>query len=224
MMNLCTVLIDLTETFNMVNRGALWFVLLKLGYLWKFILVIGLFHDNINVHFFSSREHSNTFTISNEVMQGYVMTPDLFNFFFSQILAHAMKDIDLKIYIRYYLGRSHFRLCRLSVWTKTMQKFIVDLLFANDCAIIAHKKNYLHVITNYFTDVARQFRHLISIGKTDILFQQSSNTLRPSTAIKIEKAQLKCVDSSKYLGRTISADRLLDRKLKIQPSTQQAQS
>ena len=170
----------------------------------------------------SNGEQSNTFTISNGVKQGCVLAPVLFNLFFTQVLLHAVKDLDLGIYIRYRLDGSLFDLRRLSARTKTLEKLILEALFADDCALIAHSETHLQVIVDRFADAARLFGLTISLGKTEVLFQPAPKTTRSLPVITIEGTQLKCVESFKYLGSTISADGSLDKEItsRIQKASQ----
>ena len=261
-MDLYAVFIDLTKTFDTVNREALWSVLLKLGCPRKFTTLIRLFHDNMTGQVLLNGEHSNTFAISNGVKQGCVLATVLFNLFFTQVLLHAVKDLNLGVYIKYRLDGSLFDLRRLSARRKTLEKLILEALFADDCALMAHKENHLQVIVDRFADAARLFGLTISLGKTEVLVQPAPNTTRPQPVITIDELdhfqdpesqpstrqtesespaaernhalnkaedlqsrsppltpiQLKCVDSFKYLGSTISADGTLDKEnFSVQP-------
>ena len=221
-MDLYTVFIDLTKAFDTVNREALWSVLLKLGCPQKFTQLVRLFHDNMTGQVLSNGEHSHTFAISNGVKQGCVLAPVLFNLFFTQVLLHAVKDLDLGVYIKYRLDGSLFHLRRLSARTKTLEKLILEALFADDCALMAHRENHLQVIVDRFADAARLFGLKISLGKTEVMVQPAPNTTQPQPAFTIDGVQLKCVDSFKYLGSTISADGSLDKEItsRIQKASQ----
>ena len=124
----------------------------------------------------SNGEHSSTFAISNGVKQGCVLAPVLFNLFFTQVLLHAVKDLNLGVYIKYRLEGSLFDLRRLSARRKTLEKLILEALFADDCALMAHKENHLQVIVDRFADAARLFGLTISLGKTEALVQPAPNT------------------------------------------------
>ena len=78
---------------------------------------------------------------------------------------------------------------------------------------MAHKENHLQVIVDRFADAARPFGLTISLGKTEVLVQPAPNTTHPQPVITIDEVQLKCVDSFKYLGSTISADGSLDKEI-----------
>ena len=64
---------------------------------------------------------TNSFSISNDVKQGCVLVLVLFNFFFSQVLLHTVKDLDLDVYVKYRSDGSVFDLRLLSSRTKTVE-------------------------------------------------------------------------------------------------------
>lgn len=81
-MNLYIVFIDLTKAFDMGNRDALWVILRKLRCPAKFTKLIQLFHIDMTGEVLSGGEPSNQFSISNGLMQGFVLALVLFNLFF----------------------------------------------------------------------------------------------------------------------------------------------
>lgn len=221
-MDLYAVFIDLTKAFDTVNREALWVILNKLGCPRKFTTLVRLFHDNMTGQVLSNGDFTDSFNISNGVKQGCVLAPVLFNLFFTQVLRHAVKNLDLGVYIKYRTDGSVFDLRRLSAKTKIKEKLIIEALFADDCALMAHKENHLQVIVDRFAEASRLFGLTISLGKTEVLLQPAPNTTKPQPAITIDEAELKCVENFKYLGSTISSDGSLDKEItsRIQKASQ----
>lgn len=74
----------------------------------------------------------------------------LLNLYFTQVMLHATRDLDLGIYIRYFLDGSLFDLRRLTAKTKTLERLLLEALLADDCAIIAHNVHHLQVIVDEF--------------------------------------------------------------------------
>ncbi|XP_076036516.1 uncharacterized protein LOC143022261 [Oratosquilla oratoria] len=180
-MDLYAVFIDLTKAFDTVNREALWVILSKLGCPDKFVNLIRQFHDNMTGQVLSVGEVSEPFNISNGVKQGCVLAPILFNMFFTCVLNHAFRDLDLWVYLRFRSGRSVFDLRRLNAKTKTTEKLILEALFADDCALMAHKESDLKLIFDKFAETARLFGLTISLGKTE-------RKVRLSTKLKVYRA------------------------------------
>jgi hypothetical protein len=221
-MDLYAVFIDLTKAFDTVNISALWTILMKLGCPRKFTTLIRLFHDDMTGQVLPNGDFTNPFNISNGVKQGCVLAPVMFNLFFTQVLLHAVKDLDLGVYIKYRSDGSVFDLRRLSAKTKTLEKLILEALFADDCALMAHKENHLQVIVDRFAEASRLFGLTISLGKTEVMVQAAPNTTKPPPVITINGTTLKCVESFKYLGSTISSDGSLDKEItaRIQKASQ----
>ena len=210
-MDLFACFIDLTKTFNTVNREALWIILSKLGCPSKFMNLIHLFHDGMSGSILCDGDTS-PFDISNGVKQGWVFVPVLFNLFFTCVLTHALRDLKTGIYVRYRLDGSLFDLRRLRAQTKSVERLIVDALFADDCALLAHSEADLQAIVNKFAEATHLFGLTISIKKT-VLYQVSPAQRLPPPSISIDGSELKNVDQFKYLGSIMSSDGTLSKEI-----------
>ena len=212
-MDLFAVFIDLTKAFDTVNRDALWTILAKLGCPRKFINLIRLFHEGMSGSVLYNGDTSPSFEISNGVKQGCVLAPVLFNLFFTCVLNHALRNLKHGVYLRYRLDGSLFNLQRLQAKTKTVEKLILEALFADDCALMAHSESDLQVISDSFSNATKLFGLTISIKKTEVLYQPAPGTRPTPPQIKIDGAELKNVDQFKYLGSTMSSDGTLDKEI-----------
>ena len=143
-MPLFSVFKDLTKAFDTVDREALWTVLERIGCPPKFKSMIRLFHDGVTGQVLSNGNVTEAFVISNGVKQGCVLAPVLFNVFFTCMLSHAVRDLKKGVYIRYRLDSSLFDLRRLTAETKSLQSLLQEVLFADDCALVAHTESDLH--------------------------------------------------------------------------------
>ena len=121
-MNLYSVFIDVTKAFDTVNREAMWIIFRKLDCPLKFTTLTRLFHDDMTGEVFSDDEPSQKFNISNGVTQGCILALVLFNLFFTQVLLHAARDLDLGIYIKYHLDGSLFDLGSHAAKTKALER------------------------------------------------------------------------------------------------------
>ena len=213
--DLYAVFIDLTKAFDTVNREALWVILQRLGCPRKFVHLIRQFHDNMTGAVLSGGEASDSFNICNGVKQGCVLAPVLFNLFFTCVLNHAVRDIEDGVFIKYRLDGSLFDLRRLNAKTKTIVKMILEALFADDCALMAHTESALQRIVDKFAEASRLFGLTISLGKTEVLFQPSPLSTGNPPSITIEETELKTVDEFKYLGSVISNDGSIDKEINL---------
>ena len=117
------------------------------------------------------------------------------------------------VYVRFRHDGSIFDLRRLNAKAKTLNSLIQEALFADDCALMAHKPGDLQAMMNSFSDAPRQFGLTISLGKTEVLFQRAPNSVAPQPAVSIDDVELKVVDSFKYLGSMVSNDGSLDKEI-----------
>ena len=200
-MDFYAVFIDLTKAFDMVNREALWVILSKLGCPRKFTHIICLFHDGMVGLVLVTGDTSAPFEILNGVKQGCVLAPVLFNLFFTCVLNHALKDLDRGIYIKYRLNGSLLDLRRLRAKTKRVETLVTEVLFADDCALMAHTEVDLQLIVSEFAEASQLFGLTLSLGKTEVLYQPSPiSTVHDPPTILIGDTTLKTVEHFKYLG------------------------
>ena len=205
-MDLVAVFIDLTKAFDTVNREALWVTLSNLGCPTKLVNLICQFHDDMTGQMLSDGEASEPISISNGVKRGCVLAPVLCNLFFTCILNHAIRDLEKGVYLRYRLNGSLFDIRRLTAKAKTVKKSLLEALFADDCAPIAHRESDLHIIVNKYGKASRLFGLIISLGKTEVLFQPAPASVAHRPTISVDSTQLKTVDDFKYIGSVISSD------------------
>ena len=212
-MDLVAVFADLTKAFDTVSRDALWVILSKLGCPTKFVNLTRQFHDDMTEQVLSDVEASEPFSISNGVKQGCVLAPALFNLFFACVLNHVIRDLEQGVYLRYRLDGSLFDLRRLTAKTNIVKKTVLEALFSDGCAFMAHGESDLQVIVNKNAEASRLFGLTISLGKTEVLFQPAPAAVAHQSTSSIDGTQLKSVDDFKYLGSVISSDGCLDKEI-----------
>ena len=121
--------------------------------------------------------------------------------------------MDEGVYVRFRYDGSIFDLQQLSAKTKTLNSLIQEAPFADGCALMTHKPGDLQDMLNSFSDASKKFGLIISLGKTEVLFQRAPNSVAPQPAIFIDSVELKVVDSFKYQGSMISNDGSLDKEI-----------
>ena len=84
------------------------------------------------------------------------------------MLKQATVDLDDEegVYVRYRLDGSLFNLRCLKAHTKTQERLIQDLLFADDAAFVAHTERALQRVTCCFADASRLFGLEVSLPCT----------------------------------------------------------
>ena len=205
-MALYAAFIDLTKAFDTVNREGLWRILGKLGCPPRFLSILQQLHIGQKGQVKHNGEFSDSFPIENGVKQGCVLAPTLFAVFFSMMLREAKADLHEGVYIRFRTDGSVFNLRRLLSHTKTLEQLILDLLFADDCALLAHTEEALQTVVNRFANAAKAFGLTISLKKTEVLFQKPPREAYTPPLITIDGYQLNAVEHFTYLGSVIAND------------------
>ena len=86
------VFIDLTKSFDSVNRPGLWLILHKIGCTDKFI-IIRSFHEGMKGQVIETWVLSDLFGISNGTKQGCVLAPLFFCIFFAMMLLGSLQEL-----------------------------------------------------------------------------------------------------------------------------------
>ena len=134
--------------------GKSWFALAVSR---KFLTILLQLHEGHQGQVKHNGSLSGSFPISNGVKQGCVLAPTLFSNFFGIMLCEAKEDLSDGIYICFRTDDSLFNLRRLLARTKTIEEVITELLFADDCALLAHTEEALQHIVNRFSDAAKNY-------------------------------------------------------------------
>ena len=161
---------------------------------------------------------SESFPISNSVKQGCVLAPSLFSIFFSTMLRRAKEHILDGVYIRFRSDGSLFNLRQLLSHPKTMEQLIMEPLFADDCALLAHTEVALQRLVDHFSEASKAFGLTISLKKTEVLFQPAPLQNYTPPHITIDGTTLNSVEHFTYLGSVMSNDATIDKGLNNQLS------
>ena len=128
------------------------------------------------------------------------------------MLREAKDDQPDGIYIHFQTDGSLFNLRHLLAFMKIIEKLITELLFADDCAFLAHTEEALQHIINRFSDAAKNFGLTISLKKTGVLYQPSPREAY-SPHISINGTNLNTVEHSTYLGSIISNEATVSKDI-----------
>ena len=187
----------------------------RLGCPQKFLNMVIQLHEDQHGQIRLNNDLSEPFPITNGVKQGCVLAPTLFSIFFSMMLKQATDDLEDEdfVYIRYRLDGSLFNLRRLQAHTKTCERLIMDLLFADDAALVAHTQRALQHITSCFAESAQLFGLEVSLKKTEVLHQPAPQNEYRAPHISIGETVLKSVEQFTYLGCAISSNARIDGEI-----------
>jgi hypothetical protein len=211
-MDLYILFVDLTKAFDTVSRPGLWNILPRIGVPPKMVKIIRCFHDGMKARLVAGTEDEE-FAVSNGVKQGCVLAPTLFSFLFSMMLLSAFCESDPGIQITYRTDGGLFNTQRLKAKTKVNKALVRDLLYADDCAIVAHTADELQTLTDRLSAATKRFGLTISIKKTEVLFQPATGARASMPEIKIDGKALNNADSFTYLGSCLSSTNNLDKEI-----------
>ena len=177
--------VDLTKAFDTVSRIGLWNLLPRIGIPPKMMALLQCFHEGMNARLVNGGD-DDEFPVSNGVKQGCVLAPTLFSILFSMMLLSAFKDSDPGIPITYRTDGGIFNIQRLKAKTKVTRALIRELLYADDCAIVAHSEKDLQSLTDSLSEATKRFGLTISIKKTEVLFQPTKGSTASVPRITID--------------------------------------
>ena len=129
------------------------------------------------------------------------------------MLRQAKEDILDGIYIRFHSDGSLFNLRRLLSHTKTMEQLTMELLFADDCALLAHTEVALQNLVDHFSEASKAFGLTTSLKKTEVLFQPAPLQNYTPPHITIDGTTLNSVEHCTYLGSVMSNNATIDKDL-----------
>ena len=111
------------------------------------------------------------------------------------MLRGAKVDLPDGIYIRFRTDGSLFNLRRLLTLTKTNEELITELLFADDCALLAHTEEALQHIVKRISEAAKIFDLTSSLKETEVLYQPPPREAYSPPHISIDGTNLNAVVS-----------------------------
>ena len=158
-----------------------------LGVVWK--LVPYLFTQEISNDYMSillispiGVGVSESFSVTNGVKQGCVLTPTLFSTFLSIFLSatldEAFRDMGGGVYIQSRQSADLFNVAHFRAKTKTTGILMKELLFAGDSALVAHSAGEMQNIVDAFSNASNKFGLKINTKKTVVLYQPNSTRTR----------------------------------------------
>ena len=212
--DLYIVFVDLTKAFDSVCRSALWTVLKKLGIPENMLKVIVSLHEGMKAFVKHDGTLSDNFDVENGTKQGCVLAPILFALYFSVMLMVAFQDLPTGVDLEYRCNGGLYNQQRFKARTLLSYQIVRDLLFADDCALVAHSLPDIQRIINRFSAAAKDFGLTISIKKTELVYQPAQrNSIIATPTVFVEGKPLKTVQSFNYLGSIISETAKMDNEI-----------
>ena len=213
--SLFVAFIDLSKAFDSVDRTLLWKVLQQYGCTKHFTKLLESLHNGMTARIKIGEDLSEPFAVTRGVKQGCVLAPVIFNIYV-QCVTHLLSkalDEDLKITLNYRTDRNLFDAKKLKAKTKIQQTSLLELQYADDCALVADSPKVLQTVLTFVTQFYRKLGLNINIGKTEVMELTTPHITRSPNIMEINGTPLKVVPTFKYLGSHISSNCHLDDEL-----------
>ena len=124
-----------------------------------------------------------------------------------------MPDSDGGIFIRFRKDGRLFNVKDFDAKTKTLKLLITELIYADDCALLAHSEECLQRFVDAFAAACKRFGLTISIKKTEVMLQTTPHAPRAEPRITIDNKPLSVVKRFTYLGSIVSDDCSLEPEI-----------
>eukprot|EP00061_Rhincodon_typus_P014097 g40910.t1 len=118
---------NLTKAFDTVNLEALWSILLCFGCTMKFVTILHLIHDDMEVMVMRNGCTANTFPVGTGVKQHCVIAPTLFSIYLAAMLHLITDKLPAGVELTYRTSRKLFNLHCLQAKTKVTPSSIIEL-------------------------------------------------------------------------------------------------
>ena len=118
----------------------------------KFVPVVRQFHEGMVARVLDDGEELEPFLVTNCVKQGCVLPPTLFSMMFSAMLTDAFNGEETgEIPFRYRVDGELFKLSILRTEKKISKAYVRDMLFADDCSLVAHTNKDMQDLDDNFS-------------------------------------------------------------------------
>ena len=194
--------IDLSKAFDTVNRELLWSVLTKFGCPAKFVSILRQFHAGMMARVTIGGQESESFPVCTGVRQGCVLAPVLFNVFLLCVthLLHKELESSSGVAVDFRLDGNLFNIRRLQAKTKLSRVRVLELQYADDCALVAHSPQDLQSILAVVVKAYSRMGLSVNTTNTEVVCQWSSNTPHTLPVFTISNTPLAITPSFKCLG------------------------
>ena len=108
---------------------------------------------------------------------------------------------------------SIFNVRRLLSQSKVSSSLVRELLYADDCDIVAHSEDELQCFMNHFVSACNSFGLKINLKKTVVMYDPAPGLPYVKPIIFVEGNKLDVVYSFIYLGSTLSEGCSFDREI-----------
>lgn len=201
--------VDLTKAFDSIDRTALWQIMKRFGVPPLFVNVCEGLHKNNLARVIHNGETTEPFSTHTGVRQGCVLAPILFNIFAAAVVVIVDNRLQERgLGVRYRFEGGLFNLKRLRAKTRT--KYVTELQYADDCALIGDTSEHLQEILSEYACIYDALGLHINVNKTKIM---SIPHNLPHHPISVKNKPLEYVHQFNYLGSIMDDKAVLDSEI-----------
>ena len=191
----------------------LWKVLKKFGYPDKFVNLTKSLHYDMKATVNFNGSLSEPFPLEGRVKQGDILAPTLFALYFTAVFMIAFKNNTKGIYIRYRTDGKLFNIRRLLADTKVFNALVRELLYADDCDLVAHTAQDLQDLVTCFGKSCKAFGLEMNLKKAEVMLQVTPGKVYVKPKLFVRSKELKVVTSFTYLGSVLSDDAGMEKEI-----------
>ena len=181
--------IDLQKAYDTVDLTLLWQVLTRIGVPRQMIAVIRQFHNGMRA---CVRPDNGVcldwFEVEQELRQGCVLSPLLFNIFFAAVLNVVLQSFSEEPAILAELV--HLKETSTSMGPESavdyVRRAVWGMLYADDACKVSRSPQGLAEMMEVIVEVCRAFALTVSAKKTETMCMPPPST--PRTMVRIEAA------------------------------------
>ncbi|KAL1447535.1 hypothetical protein WDU94_013872, partial [Cyamophila willieti] len=193
--------VDISKAFDSVNREALFTIMAQLNCPPTVLAILKSLHDQTQASIRLEGDLTAPFQVKSGVRQGCVLAPLLFIVYMQTIMNKTKHINRTGIEIQFRSDSDMFSKRSLLSKTKTRLALITDLLYADDCALVAKTAGELQILLDAFVTAAEELGLKANVKKTEVMYV---NMPPPASPITIGNEPLTVVENFKYLGSRIA--------------------
>ena len=106
-----------------------------------------------------------------------------------------------------------FNLRRLQAKTEVLEELVRELLFADDCGLVAHSQEDMKLLMDRLAAACSRYGLTISLKRQLVLYQPAPGKLYVPPVISIGDRILEALDKFTYLGSTLSREATIDEEI-----------
>ena len=185
--------IDLTKAYDSVDRTLLWTVLARFGVPQNMISMIRQFHDGMRACVrFDDRVCSRWFGVE-QVRQGCVLAPLLFNIFFAAVITVDSKGfkadkgiMDALVHLRKKRGAGGRG--EATAGDSALATPLWGMLYTEDAGVVSRSPEQLRTMMGVIVVVCAAFGLTVSEAKTEIICLRAKGMSEPTATFNVKAA------------------------------------